>query len=262
MDYDRYDATLHWIFKQTQGDAWFRPNEHAVPPGVCLRTHDGSFRVFPYEVAALEPFEAAVAALNPLVAVKVRSAAVHAALAECASDDKADCIYVDANTRIQVMDTMVLLPQADKEQNAAFIVRVFTSPLFSTLAPLSVMNVSLSSGPTLWTPSYPLPAISKTVSYASCGEIAPLSLLPSSLLLRHPPRSPVIPMSALRKSRKNWSIQRAQIPLHSDSAARGMGARLPCPRQSAKRPTKNRPGAIPRFMPLCTTAWLLGLPQV
>ena len=123
MDYDRYDATLHWIFKQTQGDAWFRPNEDAVPPGVCLRTHDGSFRVFPYEVAALEPFEAAVAALNPLVAVKVRSAAVHAALAERASDEKADCIYVDANTRIQIMDTMVLLPQADKEQNAAFIVR-------------------------------------------------------------------------------------------------------------------------------------------
>ncbi|KAI6026515.1 glycosyl transferase family group 2-domain-containing protein [Pisolithus microcarpus] len=121
MDYDRYDATLHWIFKQTQNDAWFRPNEDALPVGVCLRTHDGSFRVFPYEVAGLEPFELAVAALNPLVAVKIRSAAVHAALAECATDEKADCIYVDSDTRIQIMDTMVLLPQADKEQNAAFI---------------------------------------------------------------------------------------------------------------------------------------------
>jgi hypothetical protein len=40
------------------------------------------FRVFPYENASLEPFEAAVSALNPLVAVKVRNAAVHAALAE------------------------------------------------------------------------------------------------------------------------------------------------------------------------------------
>ena len=40
------------------------------------------FRVFPYENASLEPFESAVAALNPVVAVKVRSAAVHAALAE------------------------------------------------------------------------------------------------------------------------------------------------------------------------------------
>ncbi|KAF8551621.1 hypothetical protein OG21DRAFT_1417653 [Imleria badia] len=141
MDYDRYDATLHWIFKQTQGDAWFRPNEDAVPPGVCLRTHDGSFRVFPYEVAALEPFEAAVAALNPLVAVKVRSAAVHAALAECTKDEKADCIYVDANTRIQIMDTMVLLPQADKEQNAAFIrderVLVVWSDSLDTIIPIA-----------------------------------------------------------------------------------------------------------------------------
>jgi len=44
------------------------------------------FRIFPYEIASLEPFETAVAALNPVVAVKVRSAAVHAALAEV-------CVY-------------------------------------------------------------------------------------------------------------------------------------------------------------------------
>jgi hypothetical protein len=67
--------------------------------------------VFPYEVAALEPFEVAVAALNPLVAVKVP------AISESLLDDKTDCIYVDANTRIQIINTMVLLPQAD---DAAF----------------------------------------------------------------------------------------------------------------------------------------------
>lgn len=141
MDYDRYDATLHWIFKQTQSDAWFRPNEAALPAGVCLRTHDGTFRVFPYEVAGLEPFELAVAALNPLVAVKIRSAAVHAALAECPSDEKTDCIYVDADTRIQVLDTMVLLPQAEKEQNAAFIrderVLVVWSDSLDTIVPIA-----------------------------------------------------------------------------------------------------------------------------
>ena len=82
MDYDRYDATLHHIFKQTQGDAWFRPNEDNLPCGVAVRVGDGEFRVFPYEDAALEPFERAVAALNPAVAVKVRSASVHATLAE------------------------------------------------------------------------------------------------------------------------------------------------------------------------------------
>ena len=38
------------------------------------------FRVFPYENDYLEPFEAAIRVLNPVVAVKVRSAAIHAAL--------------------------------------------------------------------------------------------------------------------------------------------------------------------------------------
>lgn len=157
MDYDRYDATLHWIFKQTQGDAWFRPNEDVLHAGVCLRTHDGSFRVFPYEVATLEPFEVAVAALNPLVAVKVRSAAVHAALAESTNDEKADCIYVDANTRIQIIDTMVLLPQAEKEQNAAFIVSYhdFCISSWQLICLSSAMSVFWSSGPTRWTPLYP-----------------------------------------------------------------------------------------------------------
>ncbi|KAF8154692.1 hypothetical protein B0H34DRAFT_799447 [Crassisporium funariophilum] len=88
MDYDRNDALLHWLFRQTQGDAWFRPNEENISSGVALRVSDGTtagtpeFRVFPYENANLEPFETAVAALNPVVAVKVRSAAVHAGLAE------------------------------------------------------------------------------------------------------------------------------------------------------------------------------------
>ncbi|KAH9923868.1 glycosyl transferase family group 2-domain-containing protein [Fomitopsis serialis] len=120
MDYDRYDAFLHHIFKQTQGDAWFRPNEDNLSAGVALRVDNGpEFRVFPYENLALEPFEAAVSALNPAVAIKVRSASVHAALAEVGPDDRS--IYVDANTRIQIIETMMDLPTADKEQNAAFV---------------------------------------------------------------------------------------------------------------------------------------------
>lgn len=99
MDYDAYDALLHHIFKQvridflyrlllinsprrqTQGDAWFKPTEENLSAGVCLRVEPGHFRVFPYENNYLAPFEAAVRLLNPVVAVKVRSAAVHAALA-------------------------------------------------------------------------------------------------------------------------------------------------------------------------------------
>ncbi|KAJ3771955.1 putative glycosyltransferase family 2 protein [Lentinula raphanica] len=122
MDYDRWDALLHHIFKQTQGDAWFRPAEENLSSGVAIRVADDpipEYRVFPYENVSLEPFEAAVKKLGPVVAVKVRSAAVHAAIAEAPPDDTS--LYVDANTRIQIIDTMLQLPFADKEQCAAFI---------------------------------------------------------------------------------------------------------------------------------------------
>jgi|ERR1700722_14138284 len=69
------------IRPQTQGDAWFKPSGDNVAVGVCIRVDPGQFRVFPYENHYLVPFEAAVRTLNPAVAVKMRSAAVHAALA-------------------------------------------------------------------------------------------------------------------------------------------------------------------------------------
>ncbi|RDX50631.1 hypothetical protein OH76DRAFT_1402239 [Lentinus brumalis] len=119
MDYDAYDALLHHIFRQTQGDAWFKPTEENIHAGVCLRVDPGVFRVFPYENPYLEPFEAAVRLLNPVVAVKLRSAAIHAALATIKLD--ADAIYVDDNTRIQILDSISLLGTADKEQSGAFI---------------------------------------------------------------------------------------------------------------------------------------------
>ncbi|KAG0701465.1 glycosyl transferase family group 2-domain-containing protein [Suillus ampliporus] len=119
MDYDAYDALLHHIFKQTQGDAWFKPTEENVSAGVCLRVEPGHFRVFPYENPYLEPFEAAVRLLNPVVAVKVRSAAVHAALTTVPED--ASAIYVDHNTRIQIVASMNMVPRAEKEQCGAFV---------------------------------------------------------------------------------------------------------------------------------------------
>ena len=97
-DYDAHDAILHHIYKQTQGEAWFKPTEESMQvcssrsnktyrthsssqAGVCLRVGSaGIFRVFPYENLSLAPFEAAVRSLNPLVAVKIRSASIHAAL--------------------------------------------------------------------------------------------------------------------------------------------------------------------------------------
>ncbi|KAJ6629846.1 glycosyl transferase family group 2-domain-containing protein [Mycena sp. CBHHK59/15] len=119
MDYDSWDALVQYLFKKTQGDAWFKPSEENVSAGVCLRVEPGLFRVFPYENPYLVPFEAAVRALNPLVAIKVRSAAVHAALSTVAED--ATAIYIDSDTRIQILDTMNHLPQAEKEQCGAFL---------------------------------------------------------------------------------------------------------------------------------------------
>jgi len=70
------------IDEATQGDNWFMPTEDVIATGVCLRVENGFFRVFPYENPSLIPFEAAVRNLNPVVAVKIRSSAVLAAMAK------------------------------------------------------------------------------------------------------------------------------------------------------------------------------------
>ena len=113
-DYDSYDAVLHWIFRsvsrprphrsavinftQALGDTWFKPTEENISAGVCLRIEPGQFRVFPYENPYLAPFEAAIRILNPLVAVKVRTAAVHSALATVyvysSSDASLNCLIL------------------------------------------------------------------------------------------------------------------------------------------------------------------------
>ncbi|KAG8815693.1 hypothetical protein FRC18_001357 [Serendipita sp. 400] len=121
-DYDAWDAILHHIWKQTQGEAWFKPAEESAQAGVALRldTTPPRFRIFPYENYKLAPFEQAVRGLNPLVAVKIRSAAVHASLSLV--EETATSIAIDANCRIQILSTISELPRADKEQSAAFIV--------------------------------------------------------------------------------------------------------------------------------------------
>jgi cellulose synthase/poly-beta-1,6-N-acetylglucosamine synthase-like glycosyltransferase len=119
MDYDSYDAVLHWVFRSTQGDAWFKPSQENISAGVCLRVEPGYFRVFPYENPYLAPFEAAVRGLNPLIAVKLRTAAVHSALTLVHED--ASAIDLDPNTRIQIVDSLSHLPTAEKEQCGAFI---------------------------------------------------------------------------------------------------------------------------------------------
>ncbi|KAF7778417.1 CAZyme family GT2 [Agaricus bisporus var. burnettii] len=118
-DYDLFDAWLHKIYETTQPDNWFLPTEDIISTGVCLRVEEGYFRVFPYENPALIPFEAAVRRLNPVVAVKIRSAAITAAIRKIDPTD--ECIYIDRDTRIQVIESIDQLPHAEKDQCGAFI---------------------------------------------------------------------------------------------------------------------------------------------
>jgi hypothetical protein len=66
----------------TQRDNWFMPTEETISTGVAIRVEDGFFRIFPYENPTLIPFEAAVRGLNPVVAVKLRTSSVLAAMAK------------------------------------------------------------------------------------------------------------------------------------------------------------------------------------
>ena len=56
--------------------------------------------------------------------------------------EDADAIYVDTDTRIQIVDTMAFLPRADKEQCAAFVVR---ASLICQRLPNTHVNLSATS---------------------------------------------------------------------------------------------------------------------
>ena len=134
------------------------PAEKTLSTGVALRVENDFFRVFPYENPALVPFEAAVRGLNPVVAVKLRSSSVLAAMAkvyvgsdnsECfnciyyCSEPHEDSIYIDQNTRIQVLETISELPAAEKDQCAAFIVRMSFPPPPPQLSFFFTFNLNL-----------------------------------------------------------------------------------------------------------------------
>ncbi|KZV89656.1 hypothetical protein EXIGLDRAFT_740933 [Exidia glandulosa HHB12029] len=115
MEYDAYDALLHHIYKQTQNDATAKSS---ATTGVCLRLAPRHFRTFP-DTPLLGPFAAAVQVLNPEVAVSVCTASVHAALGRVALD--ATSLFIDAETRIQIIRNMSELARAVKGQGAAFV---------------------------------------------------------------------------------------------------------------------------------------------
>ena len=65
---------------------------------------NNNFRVFPYENRYLVPFEAAVRVLNPVVAVKIRSAAIHAALATVCVP-ALHCVFGLSRSRLSLLRT-------------------------------------------------------------------------------------------------------------------------------------------------------------
>ncbi|KAJ3715235.1 glycosyl transferase family group 2-domain-containing protein [Lentinula guzmanii] len=118
-DYDAFDALLHNIYEKILQDNWFKPAGDADSTGVCLRVDPTSFRCFPYENPRLIPFEEGVRRLNVEVAVKIRSASVHAAVSRTLPSARE--ILIDSNTRIQIIPDISALGDAEREQCAAFI---------------------------------------------------------------------------------------------------------------------------------------------
>jgi hypothetical protein len=193
---------------QTQGDAWFKPSAENIHAGVCLRIQTGQYRVFPYENRFLEPFEAAVRVLNPVVAVKVRSAAVHVALSTVyvptsraphpvvmltlhRRDDDATAIYVDDDTRIQILDSMPDLPRADKEQCGAVIVSFLARGyLYVHSLAYSGTSAYWLSGQTTWMASFPCVVTLRTTSSSLFGLTGTrLQVLLQGRVSLRPPRS-------------------------------------------------------------------------
>ncbi|KAH7103336.1 glycosyl transferase family group 2-domain-containing protein [Auriculariales sp. MPI-PUGE-AT-0066] len=123
VQYDAYDALLHHIYKETQFNTLdvsrSRQSTYvAAPTGVCLRVESYSFRTYP-ETEALDSFTTAVRSLNPEVAVKVRTSSVQVALSRSRPD--ATEVFIDEETRIQIIPSIVDLARAIKGQGAAFI---------------------------------------------------------------------------------------------------------------------------------------------
>ncbi|EJD36732.1 hypothetical protein AURDEDRAFT_92601 [Auricularia subglabra TFB-10046 SS5] len=86
--------------------------------GVCLRTGQGTFRVYP-DTEYLDDFEAAIRQLNPEVAVKVTNATVQAALSKVRREETV--LFIDSENRIQILPTIAAVAFADKGQGAAFV---------------------------------------------------------------------------------------------------------------------------------------------
>ena len=129
---------------------------------------------------------------------------------------------VDAKNKIQVLDSILDLGAAEKEQRAAFIVS--NSPLsigfsFPRSSSCSAMSESSLSGPTLSTTSFLPSSTSTLVSSSSYGNSDPVyQLLPPSPVPPSLPPSPARP-SQTRNFLTSNSRRKACMPLRPMSSA-------------------------------------------
>lgn len=159
MDYDSFDAVLHWIFRSVGHLPLFSSYTHFFIDSrrrlvQTLRREHRRWRLSKSRARLLQSFPIREPLFGTIRSCRTQSQppsrrknsfcrcslrSRHHVIFHhhhvfifffspfhCSSDD-ATAIYIDLNTRIQILDSVNHLPKADKEQCGAFIVRLYTS---------------------------------------------------------------------------------------------------------------------------------------
>lgn len=152
MDYD--DAFLQHIFKQTLGDAWFWPSEDNLSAGACLRVDYGEWFYHKKGWVLTSAVSSRMSCWSSSPSNRRSRRSTPSLLSRSARPrcmqhwlmckrnlcknfqvltmmqrSGRKSIYEDSNTRIQILDMMLLPPHAEKEQSAAFIVSRLEFPM-------------------------------------------------------------------------------------------------------------------------------------
>ncbi|KAE8540333.1 hypothetical protein D1P53_003278 [Cryptococcus gattii VGV] len=124
--FDALDVMGDHIFRiGTQKKKWFKTptmGNSNVATGVSIRAKTGLYRSFPVHLDRLQPFEDAMAQLNPEVGVKIQSDIVRCIMtAYVLPSPSMSELVINEDTRIQIVDSIELLARARKHQYAAFV---------------------------------------------------------------------------------------------------------------------------------------------
>ncbi|KAL7418822.1 hypothetical protein Q5752_006506 [Cryptotrichosporon argae] len=128
LSVDALDLMADLIYRSCWAAGWFEPPPAAhdwsdeVVTGVTIRSKHGVVRSSPCDHPGFATFERAVDALNARIAIKMHSKAVDIVFRNYL-DVNPDLyeLFIDADTRIQVLDTISDISAARKNQYAAFV---------------------------------------------------------------------------------------------------------------------------------------------